>query len=263
MMKTAFSTLFCTEFTVNEIISLARKVGIDGIELRVDDAMLENLLADENEQKLLMESGIAVCDVASSIFVRGDGEIPVWRDYVKLAYKLGSPAVRVFAASNYEGVLDLNAISDDLRRLCDIADEYGIEIWLENHSELSRGETCGLMLDKVKRKNLRILWDVLHSIEYGESLSETLSYISDYVVHVHTKDGYYVSGQTEYKLCALGEGSFPFDELVKALKKIGFDGYLSLEWESKWHPYLGDIYTDNCELLEAYKRILKKTEALE
>ncbi len=259
MMKTAFSTLFCTDKSVHEITDLAQRSKIDGVELRVDDVLLEKLLNSEDDLNSFRKAGIPVCDVASSIFVRGEGAISSWNSYVQLAHKLGSPAVRVFASCKGDGKVDLDAIAADLMSLCDIAAEVGVEIWLENHSELSLGATCRQILDMVDRPNLMILWDVLHSIEYGEALEETLSYIADFVAHVHLKDGYYVEGHTEYKLCALGEGRFPFCELAALLKKHGYDAYLSLEWESKWHPSLEEVYADNFELLEKYKEILKKT----
>jgi sugar phosphate isomerase/epimerase len=259
MMKIAFSTLCCTEKSVDEIIDLTLKTKINAVELRVDDVLLSELLDSEEKQNAFRKSGVPVCDVASSIFVRGEGELSAWKSYIQLAHKLGSPAVRVFASCMSDGKLTLDGIAEDLRVLCDIAAELGIEIWLENHSELSRGATCRQIIDMVDRPNLKILWDVLHSIEYGEGLEETLTYIADSVAHVHLKDGYYVEGQTEYKLCALGEGSFPFCELAVLLEKYRYDGHLSLEWESKWHPSLAEVYADNFELLEKYKEILKKT----
>ena len=240
-MKTAFSTLCCTELSVSEIVELAEKANIDAIELRVDHVLLEELLSNSGETDNLCAKGVAVCDIASSIFIRGEGETPDWESYVKLAYVIGSPAVRVFASCGSDGELSLDTIADDLRLLCDIAGKYGIEIWLENHSELSRLSACRELYDKVNRDNIKILWDVLHSIEYGEALETSLSYAGDLVAHVHLKDGVHVEGQTEY------------------LKKIKYNGYLSLEWESRWHPYLGEIYADNLELLEKYKEILKNT----
>ena len=35
-----------------------------------------------------------------------------------------------------------------------------------------------------------------------------------------------------------GEGEFPFDTMFASLAAIGFDGFVSFEWEKHWHPEL-------------------------
>jgi sugar phosphate isomerase/epimerase len=34
----------------------------------------------------------------------------------------------------------------------------------------------------------------------------------------------------------LGDGTVPLSELYDQLRRLGYQGWLSLEWESKWHP---------------------------
>lgn len=38
-------------------------------------------------------------------------------------------------------------------------------------------------------------------------------------------------------LCLIGEGVIPIKEIVKTLESDGYSGYMSLEWEKKWHPH--------------------------
>ena len=35
-----------------------------------------------------------------------------------------------------------------------------------------------------------------------------------------------------------GEGEIPLAEILGLLRRQGFDGWLSYEWEKKWHPEL-------------------------
>jgi len=257
-MKRAFSTLCCLEYTPAEIVSLASDCRMDALELRVNSDSLQGFLDDMQFPVNLSERGIAVTDIASGIFVRGAEADPDARRYMDLAVKLGCPAVRVFAASDGEGVLDLTAIAKGLALLCDLAEEQGLEIWLETHSEFSVGHLCRMLYELVGRANLRILWDVLHSIEYGESIEDTAEHLRGIISHVHLKDAYPEKGKREHRLCALGEGSFPFADVIKLLYSEGFDGYLSLEWESPWCPHLRGLYTDERELLNKYNYILDK-----
>ena len=38
----------------------------------------------------------------------------------------------------------------------------------------------------------------------------------------------------------MGEGDLPVYEMLDALKDIGYDGYVSLEWVKRWAPDLTD-----------------------
>jgi sugar phosphate isomerase/epimerase len=69
----------------------------------------------------------------------------------------------------------------------------------------------------------------------GESPAETARLIGRLTHHVHLKDGKKAGGYT-----LLGEGEVPVRELVAELHKVGYKGYLSLEWEKAWHPELAE-----------------------
>ena len=55
------------------------------------------------------------------------------------------------------------------------------------------------------------------------------------MVHVHIKDH-----TAENKLVLLGQGIIPLQNAFTALKKMKYDGYVSLEWEKMWHPEIED-----------------------
>ena len=42
------------------------------------------------------------------------------------------------------------------------------------------------------------------------------------------------------KLVHLGDGDVPLDETIAALRDVGYDGALTLEWEKLWHPELDE-----------------------
>ncbi|MBQ8524473.1 MAG: sugar phosphate isomerase/epimerase [Clostridia bacterium] len=261
MLKRGFSTLCCLELSMEEILDLAVKCSMDSVELRADEAFLASFTDGEAWRTRFNAKGITITDVASSIFIRSS-EIPdSSQAYLEMAHSLGAKALRIFAAADATGRLDLNEIAEGIKKLCSIALEKGIQIWLETHSELSSGKMCRELLDKVNCTNLKILWDILHSMEYGETLSETYGYIGNAVSHVHLKDGVPAADKREYTLCALGEGEFPFEEAISLLKREGFDGCLSLEWETPWCPSLRGIYENNELLLKKYNEILDKAGA--
>ena len=57
-------------------------------------------------------------------------------------------------------------------------------------------------------------------------------------------------GKTE--LCLPGQGDIPLKGIVELLQANGYDGFLSLEWEKRWHPALpsmADAYAALKEVL--------------
>jgi sugar phosphate isomerase/epimerase len=83
------------------------------------------------------------------------------------------------------------------------------------------------------------LWDFLHPYRLGEAAQETAQQLNGHILHVHVKDGHRPEGQdTEWKLALLGEGDVPTLEMLAALRTTGYAGWLSVEWEKKWHPEL-------------------------
>ncbi len=84
--------------------------------------------------------------------------------------------------------------------------------------------------------------------------------LGNLIAHVHLKDGAPPPGgeTAHYRLTALDEGCVPFAEFSKALSDIGYDGYLSLEWEQMWHPKLAACYESTDALLEAYHKLLER-----
>ena len=260
-MKRAFSTLCCLEYSFDEVLILASDTGMDGVELRIDDRRLEATTDAAEAGRHFKEKGIRICDVASSIFLNGGNLPDTAVRYVDLAAQLGAGAVRVFAGGkNADGECDVRGIAEALAKLCDYGAERGVEVWLETHSEVSTGKVCRSIVDMANKDNLKILWDVLHSIEYGETMKETVDHIGDVISHVHLKDGVPSAEKIEYILTDLGDGDFPFGEVKKVLDGIGFDGYYSLEWESPWCPEIRHLYSDPHDLLKKYNEILDELE---
>ena len=86
--KLCFSTLGCTEKTLDEVISLAKKYGIESLEIRGLCGILDNAGIPyfseneiENTKRILSENGISVRVVgASASFDRGEPQITERKD---------------------------------------------------------------------------------------------------------------------------------------------------------------------------------------
>ena len=71
----------------------------------------------------------------------------------------------------------------------------------------------------------------------NESPKQTVENLGEYAKYVHTKDSI-SKRKIEYKL--MGEGDMPVLDMLSALKDIGYNGYVSLEWVKRWSNNLCD-----------------------
>ncbi len=258
-MKRAFSTLCCINYNVQEIIELAKNNNLS-VELRVDDKNIDNFFG---KKELFENAKVEITDIAASIFVRNEEISENAYKYIDLAKNLNVKGVRVFAGESpqefqNELISDIDGIVKGIKKLCEYAKNKNVEIWLETHSELSTGKLCKEVLDGVNMPNLKIIWDVLHSIEYKEDIYDTIAYLGDKIVHIHFKDAVPPEDMNmcQYVHTDLGVGIMAFDEVISELKAMNFDGYLSLEWESPWRPEIRELYPDVNVLLKKYNDIL-------
>ncbi|MBQ5800542.1 MAG: AMP-binding protein, partial [Clostridia bacterium] len=60
-----------------------------------------------------------------------------------------------------------------------------------------------------------------------------------YVRHIHIKDAKCEEGQLEY--CLMGEGELPVSALIRALRSINYNEFISLEWSPEWCEEIDDI----------------------
>ena len=260
-MKRAFSTLCCINYTAEEIVELAKNNNLQ-VELRADDNNVENFFG---KKELFENANVKIINIAASISIIGEDISEKAYRYIDLAENLNAKGVRIFAGKSpqtfqNEIISDIEGIIKGIKKLCEYGKSKNVEIWLETHSELSTGKLCKRILDGVNMDNLKIIWDVLHSIEYKEAISDTVKYLGDKIVHVHLKDAVPPEDMNmcQYVHTDLGAGVLPFEEVISALETMDFNGYLSLEWESPWRPEIRNLYPDPNVLLEKYNNVLDK-----
>ena len=113
-----------------------------------------------------------------------------------------------------------------------------VKVVLETHDAFSLGRQVAELLAVADSPDVGSLWDVHHPYRQGEPLQETMGHLRNTLMHTHFKDSAVEGDKHHYTL--LGEGSVPVAEALQLLRDEGYDGYLSLEWEKKWHPEIDD-----------------------
>ena len=147
-----------------------------------------------------------------------------------------------------------------VRALQELADYTEKEIWIETHNEFATGRVLKMLLEDVNRKNVKIIWDIIHPWEDGEKPSETIEYIGDKIAHVHIKDGKRSANPLKHDLdyTLLGEGELPIKEIITTLVANGYTGYFSLEWESLWRNEIQNCFDNVGDVLKMYRNYLEK-----
>jgi sugar phosphate isomerase/epimerase len=232
----AFSTLGCSGLPLADVVTLAQSTGWTGLELRVapDEPVHVGLSAAERAAARAALSGVELLAIASYIKVANNAIsdedcIADALAHAALAADLGAPYLRVFPGGT-EGD-DAAAV----RRLSAVADRLpdGVSILLETHDSHPRGVDIARVLSQVDSDRVGAIWDVLHPWRFDEPIAVTAEAIAPYLRHVQVKD---VRSPTERTPLPLGRGTVPLAELYDTLRDLDYTGYLSLEWESKWHP---------------------------
>jgi len=270
-MKRTFSSLACMDATLPQLVDYAVGAGYDTLEVRLDKQdNICGLTKEELPLILLQEKGVSILDLGTGVSLTDyqPEKIADAKRCAELAAFVGAKGIRLFVGAHVRTLdetpdQNIPGIIQAVDEIAAFAAPLGVEVWLELHSWFSTGKNMKLILDEIREKNVKLIWDVIHSVEFGESPEETMALVGDYVAHVHIKDGRKPRDPAQYRwqLTAHGEGELPTGKVLQLLKKAGYEGYLSLEWESAWHPELNTLYEDIPALLSAYNVYMDKAES--
>ncbi|MBO5222433.1 MAG: sugar phosphate isomerase/epimerase [Clostridia bacterium] len=248
-MKQCFSTLGCTERSLDEILALTVKFGMGALEVRgisnvLDNGSIPDFLPQNLSEtaKKFADAGVIPLVLGTSCAFHDEKKYPaVWSEgtaSVDIASRLGFRGIRVFGNKiKGEESACIRRVTDGILSLCDYAKDKGVDILLEVHGDFNTEERLRAVVDRCGcAENFGLIWDVCHTREtYGPRWREFYHTFSRYIRHVHLKD---IKDGT---LVLPGEGDLPLVEMVRTLQSEGYEGWFSLEWERKWHPDLPEI----------------------
>ncbi len=251
-MIPAFSTLCCMDLTMEQAASLARSSGIGGVEIRLgDDGLIPGYGREDACEMKRIFGGVTILSLNSGITVscRADPEqiLKEGRGCLDLASAAGSRGVRFFAAGGADDMMETAALFSEL---CRYSEGTGAGVLLETHGDYSSAGKSAALCDLVDHERFRIIWDVCHTLQAGESVGESAEILKGRISHVHLKDA--LKTDRGYVLTELGKGSVRPEEVISALSETGFDGYISLEWEEYWDRSLRGIYSSPEDLIRSY-----------
>ena len=146
----------------------------------------------------------------------------------------------------------LPTLAKRVSEIAEYAKTKGIKTCVENHGFICQDpDRCERLFNAVESDNFGLLCDMGNFLCADADPVRSVSTVAPYAVFVHAKDFYVKSGNTDnpggghflsrggnyLKGTIVGHGNVPVKQCLKILKKAGYDGYVSLEFEGMEDNY--------------------------
>ena len=138
--------------------------------------------------------------------------------------------------------LMLPIIAENTRAVTAYAAAKGIRTCTENHGYIAQDSyRVEQLFNAVAHDNYGLLVDVGNFVCADEDSCAAVSRVAPYAIHVHVKDMYkstvplpgygMTRGCNYFKGAIVGEGDCNVEKCLQILKRVGYDGYCSIEFE--------------------------------
>jgi sugar phosphate isomerase/epimerase len=260
------------EYAVPEAIDLFARLGMEGIEAICHDEYRSAIRIDASRATLRELRGhaegqglqfAAITPYATDLNAADPQVAKVHQDLllrsIEIAHELGAPCVRTYAGRETGGPgrgERLRRLVDAVRGPAEVAATAGVRLGFENHFNTLADSAKGTLevIRAVDHPDVGIVYDQGNLTMLGaEDYRETIPLQAPYLIHVHVKDLSFKDKPPEVTSGAVealpaeakptisrvvGEGILPWREMIAELKRTGYDGWLSIEYERRWYPDL-------------------------
>lgn len=260
----AFMHALCKDGTmkVKEWIELACALDVDGLEWYAGFLeMKERRNWKLFRQEVASRGKVIPMMCCSPDFTHPDktfreNEINKQKGWIEMTYELGGKYCRVLSGqkrpelSMEEGI---QLAADAIEKCIPFAQERGITLIIENHYKddfwlypefAQKMDVFCALVDKIQHPNFGVNYDPSNTFLAGEEPLELLKRISKRVVTMHASDRYLIEGTIEdlrkeeggaagyakrLSHGEIGKGLNDYDVIFTELKRVGFDGWISIE----------------------------------
>jgi len=260
----AFMHALCKDGTMDlsEWIELASALNVEGLEWYAGFIEMRQESAWPKFRTMVEDKGMVIPMMCCSPdFTHPDGtfraaQVERQKRWIDMTHVLGGSYCRVLSGqrrpevSIEEGV---KLASDCIHQCLPYAEERGITLILENHYKddfwdypefAQKMDVFCKLVESVQHPFFGVNYDPSNTYLAGEDPVELLKRVSDRVVTMHASDRYLLEGTLEdlrkeeggstgyAKRLAhgeIGKGLNDYDAIFTELKRVGFDGWISIE----------------------------------
>jgi L-ribulose-5-phosphate 3-epimerase len=244
------------KFPIEAVIDRASALGVQGVEILHRQMESEDRAYCQRLKRQAFVHGVDLIGLSiHQNFVSPDGEVRRQHiqhtlDCMELAYQMGIPCIRLNSGrwgtiESFDALMALGGEEpplpgyteqdafawciESIAQCLPTAESLGVTLALENHWGLTRhAEGVLRIVHALDSPWLRVLMDTGNFLE--EPYAE-LEQLAPQAVYVHAKT--YYGGGEWYTL------DLDYPRIGALLRKVGFRGYISLEFEGKEDPEVG------------------------
>ena len=251
------------EMTLTDVVRKTKELGFDGIEF-ADNVPFEGdpMEGAAKMRELCAEVGLEIVNyTVGADLLNGfkDGkpedEIERVKRQVDIAEVLGAKGMRHDATwgpskearNGFRGFdCVLPQLADGCRAIAEYAATKGIRTMVENHGYFAQdSDRMEKLVNAVAHPNFGLLCDMGNFMCADEDPLLAVTRVAPYTVHVHAKDFHYKShtmgnpgggffptrAGNYLRGAVVGHGEVPITQCLQVIKKAGYSGYVSIEFE--------------------------------
>src|SRR5439155_402554 len=221
----------------------------DGVEIRAlaDRTAANPMLVDPAKlRKEFVDASIEICCLATSIAMtqkrkRDAQQADELRNSIDLAQNLGCPIVKIFDTQVKPGWSRASIgvlLGNWLAPLADYAAEHEVIIAVENALSFRNAKEMWSIVDRLNHPSIGVAWDLFNAAMVGEAPAYSVPTLNSKIVYTQVKDAKFGAlGATYVKI---GEGEVQVRNFLRRLRGIGYEGYVTVEWEKAWLANLAE-----------------------
>lgn len=256
-MKITFTTLGCPAWDLDTICRRGGEYGFDGVDFRGIGDQIDVTVLPEFTTGLaatrakLTDAGLTVSAISSSIRICDadhlEDNLEEAKRTIPIARELGAPVIRTFGGGDPEACTRDELVAAAKRTMAAILELDGAAdlSWsLETHDHWIASADCRMLLDAIPDSQFGILWDMGHTTRVtDETPAQTLDALGDRIDYLHVKDAVHDPSHPNamgdgWRYVTPGTGQLPLAEAIRLLRDRGYDGWMALEHEKRWHAEL-------------------------
>jgi len=238
------------KWDANRLAEEVRNLGVEGVDFHVrylkTPAEAPSLILNAIGKHGLVLSGLSMSnDFNTDDPAKFKQQVDAVKNWVPVIDKVRAPVSRIFGGHlPPEQRLDAAAKAKGRQRILDAleiilreAEKHGIVFALENHGGLPcTGEEQVDVIKTVNSPLLRATIDVGNYMQGGQEGHVGTKVAAEYCAYVHFKDFRKVKDETKpwgwtIEACTVGDGDVDHPACIAELQKIGYDGFIALEYE--------------------------------
>lgn len=243
-MKLCFSTIGCPDWSLKEILTTAKDLGYEAIEIRsiADQIYAPSMkeFSDDLDKTIskINSIGVKIAMLSSSAALADHNDVDAVENakgYIDLAKKLNVPYVRVMSTDKpYFDGGDIELCKKQYKEIVEYSKGTGVTPLMETNGIFVDSKKLAEFLDEIGGG---ALWDTHHPYRFNdEKIEDTIKNLKNHIKYVHLKDSTIEKGKVSYRF--MGYGDMPLEEIVTSLKESGYQGYYTFEWVKLWNKEL-------------------------